>query len=519
MNLYTCYTPSHRELFDQHFCPSLHQSKAGEAFHHYQARELPQRSATGAYESTGFQTTCMDKVLFIRELVGWAPEPFLFSDVDVRFYGPIVDDLSKLLDDADMAFQWDGPRGRECSGFMVLRPSPGVEQFWREVYTYMKATGAMDQDALHAMLKLRGSGFKTVILPERYWTYGRLDKIWNPGDPVDPPADLLMHHANWTVGTGNKMALLQTVKEHMENPRKVSGSDEAEDLSPVIAAIQARAQVAAPILAPKSHERLFTVDDVHRLIETERNKLAISHNPMPLALVLQFWKGDKHEACELARLLADCEPVKRTDVGFVFARQENCPFDAELYETQLYVGAKFPVSDLKVDGPEGMKYPGVCAQAWASAAKQLADAYLDGRLPYHSAFFFEADGGPLPPLRCWIDRIKDAHQETLSFGKMFTGVRMRETDHLNGTLVMALRAIIDIPSLSRCPSDAAWDIFHGQVLVRESHPTNIIRNDYGLSLTDYGYHHFGREAAWITSVKDETHHHWARQILAKEKKR
>jgi hypothetical protein len=101
---------------------------------------------------------------------------------------------------------------------------------------------------------------------------------------------------------------------------------------------------------------------------------------------------------------------------------------------------------------------------------------------------------------------------------MFTGARMRETDHLNGTLAMALRAIVDIPSLSRCPGNAAWDIFHGPVLVRESHPTNIIRNEYGISLTDYSFRHLGRESAWITSIKDGTHHHFARQILAKERR-
>lgn len=552
MRIYVCYTPSHRALLDQHFSPSLPADLCDVVL-----TKFLQRSQSGAYESPGFQATCLDKVDFIIEALRAETEPFLFSDVDVRFYGPVCEDLLPLLGDADMAFQWDGPRGKECSGFMVLRPTIEVMQFWQNVRAHMRETGAMDQDALHAMLEASDLGLQTVVLPERYWTYGRGDKVWEPGTPVNPPADLLVHHGNWTVGVENKLALLEAVRaayyqevafqewdhvgghpvDAVDNafsgcPQEIDGNhvavmpdgrlelgivereSESEDRAPVIAAVQASEETAV-----KSHERLFTLDEVHQLIEDERNKLSVWTNSMPMAFVLQFWKGDKHEACELARLLADIEPQKVNDGSvFVFARQSNCELDEEIYETQLYVGNKFPYVDLVTDAPEWMKYPGVCGRAWVSAARQLVEAYFDGRMACHSAFFFEADGGPLPPLRLWRTRIKNAHQETLSFGKQFTGARMREKDHLNGTLSMALRAIVDVPSLQRCPASDAWDIFHGREIVSRSHPTNIVRNMYGVSLTEHDFHHEGREAAWVTSIKDGSHHHWARYLLDKQRR-
>jgi hypothetical protein len=219
MKLYACYTPSHRPLLEQHFLPSLPghwKDRNSNALFDTEVvlKQLTQRSPTGEFESDGFQVTCLDKVDFILEALARETEPFLFSDVDVRFYGPVVDDLLKCLGDADMAFQWDGERGRECTGFMVIRPTRHVLNFWRWVRDRMARTGEMDQDAVHAVLEEKLFDLvraNTVILPERYWTFGRDDKHWHPGMPVNPPADLLAHHANWTVGVENKLKLLEAV--------------------------------------------------------------------------------------------------------------------------------------------------------------------------------------------------------------------------------------------------------------------------------------------------------------------
>lgn len=216
MKLYACFTQSHMSLLMQHFLPSLPDEFGREL------RELPQHSPSGAFASSGFQATCLDKVNFILDAIHAETEPFLFSDVDVRFYGPVVEDMKRLLGDADMAFQWDGEIGRECTGFMVIRPCKLVRVFWEGVLSFLASTSdpkVTDQDAAHAMLGAT-PGLTTTILPERYWTVGRNDRIWNPGDQVNPPADLLAHHANWTVGVENKLKLLDAVEAEHERQTK-----------------------------------------------------------------------------------------------------------------------------------------------------------------------------------------------------------------------------------------------------------------------------------------------------------
>jgi len=196
---------------------------------HLILRELSQRSDSGAYASPGFRETCLDKLDFILEAISRETEPFLYSDVDVRFYGPVVEDLLACLGDADMAFQWDGPRGSECTGFIVIRPAEHVLRFWRRVrdcfegYLQSGPPGdwRTDQEAAHEILGiqagvrtdvfLQNGGVRWRVLPERYWTYGRNDKHWEPGMPVNPPSDLLMHHASWTLRIENKLALLDAV--------------------------------------------------------------------------------------------------------------------------------------------------------------------------------------------------------------------------------------------------------------------------------------------------------------------
>lgn len=579
MKLYTCFTPSHRPLLEQHFLPSL----PAEFMHDkLRPKQIEQRSVTGEFGSSGFQATCLDKVDVILEALRTETEPFLFSDVDVRFYGPVVDDLLKCLGDADMAFQWDGPRGRECTGFMVLRPSPKLLRFWENVGDRMVDKDMMDQDAVHTELdwakKWHGDKLiKTVILPERYWTFGRNDKHWKPGMRVNPPADMLVHHANWTVGVENKLRLLEAVAAHqgvmvktpsgepchrsISNGRcvpyymgKPGESDRAtshevidlnrrqhvtvasvlEDLTPsdrdqpVARAYVPDEPWLEPILVPADGERTLPYSEVTRMLEDQRRKLTgPRHHPLPLALVLQFWKGDKRRALDLARLLADLEPARRTDVVFVFARQDNCPMDAEIAEAQLYVGSKFPVMDLVAKTDSDKKYPGVCFDPWASAVQQLSDAYHTGRLPYGNVFLFEADGCPIGS--DWVDRLKRSHEETLLLGKRVTGplIRFGGVDavhqvggHVNGTLVMHLSCWEDHPSLRRCPSDAAYDVFHGLVLRNEAGPSQIIRNEHGArGLSESMYWVIAKESCWITSLKDSSHHHWARRMLEAERAR
>jgi hypothetical protein len=524
VKIYACYTRSHERMLCEHFLPSLGFDwgtvrKANEKAPSPKVNlcELPQDCPTGEFNTAGFQATCLGKVDFILEALKTETEPFIFSDVDVRFYGTVVADLLKCLGDADMAFQWDGPRGRECSGFMALRPSPKLLRFWQGARDLMRERGYMDQDALHHRLAVDtvkresdGGNITWVVLPERYWTFGRDDKHWTPGMQVNPPADLLMHHANWTTGVENKLRLLEEVRlEHGRREAAIKGG--------FLGYCTPNAEPAQEVEPQATVERTLPYSEVTRLLDDQRRQFAKTwHHPMPLALVLQFWQGDRRRALELARLLADIEPEPREDALLVFARQSNCAIDRELREGMNYAGQKFDVMDLETYVDEKKRYPGICFDPWASAAQQLSDMYYRGRIPHHSAFFFEADGCPLRGT--WIDDLKAAHAETLLLGKRITGPHMRYGghDHINGSLVMHLSCWEDHPSLRRCPPAVAWDVHHGPVLVNEAGPSQVIRNEHGMQgVTENQWWILAKESAWLTSVKDGTPQHWARRALVK----
>ena len=283
-----------------------------------------------------------------------------------------------------------------------------------------------------------------------------------------------------------------------------------------------------PQTAPRPHgiERnaIGASAALQQALEDERARLRATHHPMPLALVLQFYggdgtkahPGDKPAALALARMIADIEPHRRDDVCLVLARQVNTPMDEEIEETGLYVGHKMPVIQFGCRTTElGRGYPGEVYEMWMEVMRRMSDGYYTGRLPYSNVFMFEADGCPMS--RDWIDRLKRAHDETLRMGKRITGPVMRyPLEHVNGTMALHLSIWPDRPSLHRCPPTNGWDCFHSQVFLTEANQSSqIIRNEYGMGgMSESVWWTLGREAAWVTSVKDGLHQHWARLHLA-----
>jgi Nucleotide-diphospho-sugar transferase len=450
---------------------------------------FPRRLEGIEYGTPAFDKGMQWGVRELLKMLAAERKPFLVSDVDVRFYGPVAADLLACLGDRDLAFQDDGAAG-VCKGFFAVRPSARTIGFFKRVLARMQTTGEHDQAATNALLREPEPGVTWTLLPPRYWTYGQEGRgEWRQGDAVHPPADLLVHHANWTRGLQSKLDLLDAVRSMKCSAAAKRHMIEKHPLGATVAA--------------------------QMLVEQERARHALPHHRMPLAIVLQFWEGDARDALALARLLADIELAPREDVLLVFARQDNVLASRELRDTFLYCAAKFPCADL-VTRVGGVRYPAAASRAWESACRKLSDCYHDGVWPYHSAFFCEADGCPLSV--DWIDRLKRAHAETLALGKRVTGARSYDSEgdrwHINGSLVMHLSLWEDRPSLHRCPNVSGWDGFHGQVMLTEAGPSPIIRNEYGvIGVTEVLFRHCGYDSAWLSSVKDGTHHHWARRIL------
>jgi len=61
-------------------------------------------------------------------------------------------------------------------------------------------------------------GIRWNYLPRQFFGGGTLaGKAWKPGMVLQVPQDIVLHHANWTIGIENKIAQLKYVKNVVDS--------------------------------------------------------------------------------------------------------------------------------------------------------------------------------------------------------------------------------------------------------------------------------------------------------------
>jgi hypothetical protein len=207
MKIFACYSPSHQPMLEQHFAPSLPRELEPSYL------EIPQVCPGGTFGSPGFYMACHHKIAYLVDILETETEPFIFSDVDIRFYGNVKEDILRHLGTKSIAFQHDGPAGA-CTGFMAIKPSKEMKNFFRRVLQGIDPN-SFDQDSANQLLRICP---RWMLLPHSYFTFGQSRNIanktlWEPGAAIHLPTPLMIHHANWTLGITNKLKLLDTVKQ------------------------------------------------------------------------------------------------------------------------------------------------------------------------------------------------------------------------------------------------------------------------------------------------------------------
>lgn len=176
-----------------------------------------------------------------------------------------------------------------------------------------------------------------------------------------------------------------------------------------------------------------------------------------ILLALQFWEGDKAKAGELARLIADIEPVrnKRADV-LLSARFDTSPDDA----TVQYLGRRFNVYTA-VGTTRLTGHPAGSFGLWHDTIRVIRDRCADGTMPrYTCCLVFEADCVPLS--RKWIDELLDGwiknHSRALAIGHEWHASKC-PWPHINGNMMVSGRAE-DLDTLAGWRGSPAkpWDI-------------------------------------------------------------
>ena len=119
--IYACYSPSHIPLLEKHFLPSI-----PDGFD-VVLRKHPQVCETGAYASSNWSAATKNKIPLILEAIERETEPFVFSDVDIRFYNFTPTDLENEMKSGPW---WQKPHLKcqtdatsYCTGFMLINPS------------------------------------------------------------------------------------------------------------------------------------------------------------------------------------------------------------------------------------------------------------------------------------------------------------------------------------------------------------------------------------------------------------
>lgn len=211
LKIYTFYTDSHKELLNNYFITSLKKTNKNLDL---VVKKFEQKCTKGDYMSIGWHETMTNKVDYILEGIkeNWGGL-FIHADCDIQFFGPIKEDVINQLGNKDLAAQDDG--GEMCCGFFVCRSNERTKNLFENVKKQIN-NNYNDQQATN---KLAKKYISCKYLDEKYYSiYRSTDKKrWEKSMQINNiPKNILIHHANWTVGIENKIELMNRVKEVIE---------------------------------------------------------------------------------------------------------------------------------------------------------------------------------------------------------------------------------------------------------------------------------------------------------------
>lgn len=225
MKIITIYSDSHKELLDKHFLPSLPSSLVPTVIKQNQ-------HGSGEYGThPEFVAAVREKLVNILHHLRSEKNPFLYSDVDVRF-NPLLDPVPTLLNflqkNIDMVCQRDG--NDICTGFMLFNPSEKNSSYLQAVIEYMDSNrDKHDQicfkELYHSNLyaQERKPNIKLIDINDGFGNYNhiRMNVLWNLNDnDLEKHKDIIrkqfMWHANHTIGVQNKMEMLKKIQQYLQ---------------------------------------------------------------------------------------------------------------------------------------------------------------------------------------------------------------------------------------------------------------------------------------------------------------
>jgi len=203
IKLYALCTPSHEILLYNWFLPSFQDNY--ELIIENYSQECP----TAKFKSYGWIKTTLKKVeLILQAIEENFGSIFIYSDLDIQFFKSTEKILLSFLKNNDFLIQRNSPSGEMCTGFFITRANEKTQRLWQKTYLIMlNSQGKIsDQEAFNKAAKIltKQKKIKWNYLPNTFLTgyYVLKNEI---------PKDIILHHANYTVGIENKILQLRKV--------------------------------------------------------------------------------------------------------------------------------------------------------------------------------------------------------------------------------------------------------------------------------------------------------------------
>jgi len=215
----TATSATHVPLLEVHFLPSFFACGMDQTFD----LDITYLPDSARYDQSHYNDLYRGWIRTMHRIFCENPNRLIAqSGCDFRFYRPVqgVMPLTWEKDRADAVFcLQDGP-SELCTCFFMARSTPRVQAF---LYDWGEQREPADgQPRFNELIAKHGLPVLKAN-PEQYWTHGyATQEVWDGKDVGEiprPPEDLILHHANWTIGAENKLALLNHVFEVKANSK------------------------------------------------------------------------------------------------------------------------------------------------------------------------------------------------------------------------------------------------------------------------------------------------------------
>ncbi len=217
MNIYTHYSDSHKELYEDYFKKSLRDLYSKDELV-IRAAYHEQTTSAGTFMEAGWLESMKYKLQVILQAIEENKNDyFIFADTDIVFYKPFVEDLLQEIKDCDIACQEDC--GSLCAGFFIARGNKENKKLFTHIYNNFTQM-VNDQVALNH--------FKDMVRyklldTNKYYTIGNFfnnkdgTHKWDGVTNIIPPKEIKIHHANYVVGVADKIKLIDLIRKNYED--------------------------------------------------------------------------------------------------------------------------------------------------------------------------------------------------------------------------------------------------------------------------------------------------------------